>query len=114
MAESETSSIGSKSRSTTYSIVSSQILKEWNEEETGKAVACFKAILDAMAYRGFCKSRLITMERMNAYVTEQFGLAHLAKESTQTTFRVQDISDDWKFIYDLEEDLNVWKDDKTV
>ena len=38
----------------------------------------------------------------------------MAKESTQTTFRVQDISDEWKFIYDLQDDLNAWKDDKTV
>jgi hypothetical protein len=67
-----------------------------------------------MAYRGFTKSRMITMQRMNAYVTQQFGLAHLANESLPSTFCVQDTSDEWKFIYDLEEDLQKWKQDKTV
>lgn len=66
-----------------------------------------------MAYRGFSQARMISMERMNAYVKEQFGLSHL-HPSKSSLYRVQDTIDPWKPIYDLSNDFAAWKDDKTA
>lgn len=58
---------------------------------------------DAMAYRGFTKARMVSTDRMNAYVQDTF---HLSKSNAETKeelvpFRVPDCSDPWEFIYDI-------------
>lgn len=72
--DSEASSIGSKSRATTFSVVSSSSSRAWNEKETQMAAKAIKALIDAMAYRGFTHGRMVSIERMNSYVKEKFGV----------------------------------------
>lgn len=73
--DSEASSIGSKSRATTFSVVSSSSCRNWNEEEMAKVIQSLRAMIDAMAYRGFSKARMVDISRMNSYVRQTFSLS---------------------------------------
>ena len=96
--DSEASSIGSKSRGATFNVVSSSEKREWNEDEGRMVIRALEAMVDAMAYRGFMRARMVSIERMNAYVKEKFGIG---AQASQETYSVADERSDWHPIYDV-------------
>jgi hypothetical protein len=112
--DSETSSIGSKSRASTFSVVQSTTSRTWNEHETRQAIQSVEAITDAMLYRGFLNGRIVHIERMNAYIKSQFDIAGSREEHKTASYDVHDCHDPWVPLGEVMTGVRSFFDDRVV
>lgn len=102
-------SVGSKGRSTQLSVIASSTLRHWTPEELAKVVRSAKAVVDALAYRGYEKARIVSIERMMSYIDSKF----YAKAPEEVAPRhVEAVAEPWRPIYDVLAELDAWAEDE--
>lgn len=109
--DSDASSIGSKSRGAAFSVISSSERRQWNETENRMVVRAVETMIDTMAYRGFVRGRIVSIERMNSYVKEKFGIT---QESQQRNYFVGDERRPWLPIYEVMDQVKLWFSNEDV